>query len=63
MAEEHLKQYKILDSKNLVAGNELKGRKNLDKGFIFIQTFMMTGWSKLYMEFDFLCRNFLNSGS
>lgn len=21
----------------------------------------MTGWSKLYMEFDFLCRNFLNS--
>lgn len=28
---------------------------------IFLQTFMMTGCSKLYMEFDFLCRNFLNS--
>lgn len=28
---------------------------------IFLQTFMMTGCSKLYIEFDFLCRNFLNS--
>lgn len=26
-----------------------------------IQTFIMTGGSKWYMELDFLCRNFLNS--
>lgn len=40
------------------------GRKDWGKSFeAFLPTFMTTGCSKLYMELDFLCRNFLNSGN
>lgn len=42
-----------------------KNQFHLAVGFLVfvpvVLTFMMTGCSKLYMELDFLCRNFLNS--
>lgn len=48
-----------VSSKNVSSYQDLKNITALI--YIFLQTFMMTGCSKLYMEFDFLCRNFLNS--